>query len=130
MRGLRRRLVSIAVAMLAALAASSASARDTGAAAARPNVVVILSDDQRADTLAQMPNVRNLLAAHGVTFANSFVTTSECCPSRASILTGQYAHHDGVLQNFGTTSYPAFAESSNLAVWLQDAGYETALVGK
>src|SRR5262249_27638194 len=77
-----------------------------------------------------MPNVRRLLADHGVTFTNSFVTTSECCPSRASILTGEYAHDTGVIQNFSPTSYPAFDQSSNLPVWLHDAGYETALVGK
>jgi arylsulfatase A-like enzyme len=125
-----RRAASIAVAVLAALAATTSAARDTAAAAVRPNIVVILADDQRFDTLDRMPNVRKLLAAHGVTFANSFVTTSECCPSRASILTGQYAHTDGVIQNFGPTSYPAFDQSSSVPVWLHDAGYETALVGK
>jgi arylsulfatase A-like enzyme len=119
----------VAVAALAALAAATVSARDTTAALVRPNIVVILADDQRFDTLSQMPHVRQL-AAQGVTFTNSFVTTSECCPSRASILTGEYAHTDGVLQNFGPTSYPNFDESNNLAVWLHDAGYQTALVGK
>jgi arylsulfatase A-like enzyme len=58
------------------------------------------------------------------------VTTSECCPSRASILCGQYAHTTGVVQNFGPASYPRFYEKSNLATWLHDGGYTTALVGK
>jgi arylsulfatase A-like enzyme len=100
------------------------------AAPARPNVVVILADDARFDSLDRMPNVLRLIAARGVTFRNAFVTTSECCPSRASILCGQYAHRTGVIQNFGPSSYPHFYERSNLAVWLHDAGYETALVGK
>jgi N-acetylglucosamine-6-sulfatase len=77
-----------------------------------------------------MKNVQRLLAKHGVTFTNAFVTTSECCPSRATILTGLYSHNTGVLQNFGPTSYPAFRDRSTLPVWLSGAGYETALVGK
>jgi arylsulfatase A-like enzyme len=125
-----RRGASLAVAALATLVAATASARDVAAQPPRPNIVVILSDDQRWDTLDRMPNVERLIAAHGVTFANSFVTTSECCPSRASILTGEYSHHTGVVSNFGPDSYPRFDESSNLAVWLHAAGYETALVGK
>jgi arylsulfatase A-like enzyme len=95
-----------------------------------PNIVVILVDDQRFDTLDRMREVRRLIASHGVTFTNAFVTTSECCPSRASILSGQYSHRTGVLQNFGPAGYPAFNERSNLAVWLRRAGYQTALVGK
>ncbi len=96
----------------------------------RLNIVLILSDDQRADSLSVMPQVRHLLGDEGVTFDNFHVTTSDCCPSRASILTGQYSHHTGVTDNFGLHSYPSFDERSNLAVWLHRAGYETALVGK
>jgi N-acetylglucosamine-6-sulfatase len=91
---------------------------------------VILADDARFNALRWMPNVRRLLARHGTTFPNMFVTTSQCCPSRASILTGQYAHTTGVVQNFGSASYPQFDESSNLATWLHRSGYDTALVGK
>ncbi len=64
------------------------------------NVVVILSDDERYDGTPVMKNVQTLLASHGVTFTDMHVTTSLCAPSRASILTGQYAHHTGVVQNF------------------------------
>ncbi len=99
------------------------AARGAGPAVTRPNIVVILSDDQRWDTLGRMKNVERLLAAHGVTFTNAFVTTSVCCPSRATILTGQYSHDTGVLQNFGPASYPAFRDSSTLPVWLSAAGY-------
>lgn len=77
-----------------------------------------------------MANVQRLLAAHGVSFTDFHVTTSMCGPSRASILSGRYSHHTGVLTNFGQHSYPAFNQRSNLAVWLHAAGYRTALIGK
>jgi arylsulfatase A-like enzyme len=108
-------------------------ARSKAAADQRLNVVVILSDDERSDGTAVMKNARTLLADHGVTFTDAHVTTSICGPSRASILTGQYAHHTGVTDNFGPHSYPAFRageESDDLAVWMHKAGYETGLVGK
>ena len=101
-----------------------------GSAGDRLNVVLIVSDDQRAGTDGVMPTVERLLGGDGVTFSNFHVTTSECCPSRASILLGEYSHNTGVTDNFGRHSYPAFNEQSNLAVWLHDAGYGTALVGK
>jgi arylsulfatase A-like enzyme len=97
---------------------------------AQPNIVLILTDDERFDTLSRMPNVERLLASHGVTFTNAFVTTSECCPSRASILSGQYSHDTGVLQNFGPAGYKSFDEHSSVATWLHRAGYDTSLVGK
>ena len=92
---------------------------------------MILSDDERSDGTPVMRNTQSLLADHGVTFTDMHVTTSMCGPSRASILTGQYGHHTGVLENFGPHSFPAFTEESNdLGVWMHHAGYETALVGK
>jgi arylsulfatase A-like enzyme len=101
----------------------------------RTNVVVILTDDQRWDTLWAMPNVQKLLVRHGMTFRNSFVSDSLCCPSRASILTGNYAHTTGVYDNhppYGGA--PAFRkhgdERSTIATWLHAAGYDTGLFGK
>ena len=104
--------------------------RADSAVARRLNVVFILSDDERVQGNAVMRDVARLLAAHGVTFSNFDVTTSQCGPSRASILTGQYSHHTGVTDNFGPHGYPAFRPDSDLAIWLHHAGYETALVGK
>ncbi len=126
------RLLALTVPLTAALAFAATIG---GGAHAQPfptrlNVVVILSDDQRSDVTRAMPNVERLLAAKGVTFTNAFVTTSECCPSRAGILTGQYSHHNGVVQNFGRANFDHFDQASNLAVWLHNAGYDTALVGK
>jgi N-acetylglucosamine-6-sulfatase len=118
----------------AALGAVEAGDGDRDAAAATPastrlNVVMIVSDDERVAGNSVMRDVQ-ALGRHGVTFANYHVTTSECGPSRASILLGQYAHHTGVLTNFGRHSYPAFRDASDLPVWLHAAGYRTALVGK
>ena len=100
----------------------------------RPNVVVIETDDQTAAEISVMSNVKTLIADQGVTFANSFVNFSLCCPSRATFLTGQYAHNHGVLSNGGAHGgYPTFEQahaSNNLAVWLRRAGYRTALIGK
>jgi arylsulfatase A-like enzyme len=99
--------------------------------AKRPNIVFVLSDDQRADTLGAMPNLQKELVAHGVTFANSFVPTSLCCPSRASILTGKYAHSTGVYLNIGPHGgFRAFNDSHTIATALHSAGYTTGLFGK
>ena len=123
-------------AVAASLSLTLGIARDSSSAAAAPggtprlNVVVIVSDDERFDANRRMRNVQLLLGREGVTFDRYYTTTSECCPSRASILTGQYPHHTGVVANFGPAGYPSFDESSTLATWLHDAGYTTALVGK
>lgn len=93
----------------------------------QPNILVIYTDDQRSNTFDAMPGVQSRIAADGVTFTNSFVTTPLCCPSRATFLTGLYAHNHGVLINrFSTQILDA---TSTLATWL-DPTYETAFVGK
>ena len=101
------------------------------AAAAQPNIVFILTDDQRWDTLRYMPTVQSELVGRGVTFANGFVTNPLCCPSRASILTGAYSHTTGVYKN-GSRGLREFHdnETSTIATWLDAAGYQTAYVGK
>src|SRR5947209_7982190 len=90
----------------AILLAATISAQE----ARRPNVVFVLTDDQRWDTISlnersqvKTPNI-DRLGREGVYFRNSFCTTSLCSPSRASILSGLYAHSHGVLNNF--TEYP------------------------
>ena len=104
----------------------------TPARAGRPNVLFILCDDLRPDAMScygskhvQTPHI-DALASDGVRFANSFCTTSLCSPSRASILTGLYAHRHGVRDNF--TELP-----TNLPHWpsrLHESGYSTAYIGK
>lgn len=98
------------------------------------NVVLIVSDDHRFDFMGFMPQAPRFLetpnldrlASEGAHLANAFVSTSLCSPSRASILTGQYMHHHRVVDNQrpvpkGTVFFPRL---------LQQAGYETAFVGK
>ncbi|HLX19099.1 MAG TPA: sulfatase [Gaiellaceae bacterium] len=121
---MRRAAVLLVFAVLAAIGAGRASA------AHRLNVVFIVSDDENISGNAVMKDVNRLIAKHGVTFDNFRVTTSECGPSRASILSGQYSHHTGVTDNFGLHGYPSFDAETALPVWLHDAGYQTALVGK
>jgi len=102
------------------------------ATAARPNVLFVLCDDIRHDALGiaghpylKTPHIDEL-ANEGVWFKNTFCTTSLCSPSRASILSGLYAHTHGVVNNF--TEYPT--EMVSFPLHLQRHGYETAYIGK
>ena len=117
--------VALALAVLAA-AVPAAQAQTP-----RPNVLILETDDQTVESMRVMANVQRLLAAEGTTFANSFVANSLCCPSRSTLLTGQYSHNNGVFSNqFPSGGYYKLDSSNTLAVWLQRAGYHTALVGK
>jgi arylsulfatase A-like enzyme len=111
-------------------AATSSAAPSPGAAATRPNVVVIMADDMRVDDLRWMPSTRRLLGGQGVTFRNSFSPYPLCCPARASFLTGQYAHNHRVWATQYPSGFHAFDDRSTLPVWLQDSGYLTGFVGK
>lgn len=97
----------------------------------RPNIVFIITDDQRFDTMQYMPLTSALLGNSSIKFTNAFVSTSLCCPSRATIFTGRYAHNTGIYftsaPNGGAIS---FNDASTIATWLQDTGYRTALLGK
>lgn len=97
----------------------------------RPNIIVILTDDQPYHTVAYMPTVTNELAPKGVNFTNGFVTTPLCCPSRVSILTGEYVHNHEVFTNsMPTGGAEKFDDSSSIATWMKEAGYRTAYFGK
>jgi N-acetylglucosamine-6-sulfatase len=117
-------------ALLAVLAAGLAIA--PAAAAQKPNVIVVTTDDQRASDIRVMPEVRRLIGGAGTTFQRSYVNYPLCCPSRATFLTGQYAHNHGVLWNFFPQGgfYAFRNQRETLPVWLQRAGYHTALMGK
>ena len=105
----------------------------TAALKNKPNIIFILTDDQRYDAMScaghpwlKTPNM-DRLANEGVLFRNAFVTTSLCSPSRGSFLTGCYAHTHEVFRNSGkdpNSSYPTFPQL------LQMGGYETAFIGK
>jgi N-acetylglucosamine-6-sulfatase len=99
----------------------------------RPNILLILTDDQPAKTLAEMPKLREGLMDKGVTFKQGFVTDPLCCPSRATILTGEYAHNHGVRTNsFPGGGAEKFREldGDTIATRLKEAGYSTAYFGK
>lgn len=145
--GRRTKVVALAVLLGAAAALVLAVINATGggeaprhranvvvAATKRTNIIVILTDDQRTETLASMPNVQKLLVKHGVSFANSFVSDSLCCPSRASILTGNYAHTTRVYDNHpphgGAPAFRQHDATSTIATWLNKDGYDTGLFGK
>ena len=101
----------------------------------KPNVIMILTDDLDAASISRMPNLKSLLIEQGTTFENAFVTDPLCCPSRATILRGQYAHNHAILgnepPNGGFEKFRSLGrQNSTVATWMQDAGYRTVLVGK
>ena len=114
--------------------ASSASAAGGGAGrrVVRPNIVLVMTDDQRLDDLRWMPRTRHLIGDEGVTFSEGISPNPLCCPARASFLTGQLSHNNGVWTNYGPHGgYPALRRPHDvLPVWLRHAGYRTAMVGK
>lgn len=118
--------------ILAFFATALASLPAAGAdSAPRPNIIFIIIDDLRWDEMdysfVKVPNIQRI-AREGVRFRNAFVTTPLCSPSRASYLTGQYAHKHGITDN--TDHSPRSYELMTFPRLLHDAGYETAFLGK
>lgn len=103
-----------------------------GAPPVRPNVILILTDDQRWDSLQEMPIIRDRLMPQSIVFNNAFATTPLCCPSRASILTGLYAFRHGVLTNGGPLGGAGnFNDARTLATELKrQTNYATGYIGK
>lgn len=97
----------------------------------RPNIILIITDDQPDHTVAYMPALANELVPNGVNFTNGFVTTPLCCPSRVSILTGEFAHDHQVYTNtMPSGGAEKFDDTASIATWMKDAGYRTAYYGK
>jgi N-acetylglucosamine-6-sulfatase len=97
----------------------------------KPNVLVLLTDDQTIESMRVMAGVRAELGASGTTFVRSFVSNPLCCPSRATLYTGQYTHNHGVIGNRPPEGgYGRLDKSEWLPVWLQRAGYHTVHIGK
>jgi N-acetylglucosamine-6-sulfatase len=132
------------LALLCLVAGRSSHSIATAALPEQPSFVVIQTDDQTLDglyasfgepRLQAMPNTLNLIAKRGMAFNDYYVSYPLCCPSRVSLLTGRYAHNNGVKGNvqpnggyFGYSFRAAYTH--NLPVWLQNAGYRTIHVGK
>jgi arylsulfatase A-like enzyme len=103
------------------------SARDD----APRGAIVIMTDDQTLASLATMPATQRWLGEGGVTFDHAISSLPLCCPARASLLTGQYAHNHGVTDNVPPDGgIQALDPASTLPVWLQGAGVATAHLGK
>jgi N-acetylglucosamine-6-sulfatase len=102
----------------------------------RPNILFVLTDDQRWDELEYMPQLQERVIGKGVTFSHGVVSNPLCCPSRSTILTGQYSGTNGVWNNNARTQggWPTFYangdESHTIAVALHDADYHTGMIGK
>jgi N-acetylglucosamine-6-sulfatase len=134
-----RRTVTLSVAVVLAVLLVSgvwgSAAGEVEGATAKPNIVFILADDMRKDDLKYMPKTRAVLGDKGMTFSNAFVSNALCCPTRATIMRGQYAHNTGVWSNKGSSGgLRAYRnngnEKDNVATRLDAAGYRTGLFGK
>ncbi len=108
-----------------------------------PNIVFLLTDDQdvTANSLDYMPRLNKLMREEGMEFLNYFVSTALCCPSRATIIRGQFCHNTKIYDNgdLNNSTYLSGAfvkfvkegmENSTIATQLKEVGYETFLIGK
>lgn len=120
--------ISLCLSFIAGLGGPSRPDAARAADQSPPNVLLIVTDDQRAfGTLEYMPQLMKRIGARGVRFPNAYATTPQCCPSRASIMTGQYAHNHGVRTNRQGENLD---HSTTIQRHLSEAGYRTGLVGK
>ena len=121
-------------ALLVPLGAGTAKTADAGVATTiQPNFVVVMTDDQGPGMMRALPAVRRLIGDRGATFTNAIASYPLCCPSRATLLTGEYAHNHGTLGNGPRSGggYQALIDPGRtIAAWLRAAGYETAFAGK
>jgi arylsulfatase A-like enzyme len=102
--------------------------------APRPNFVFVMTDDLDERSMEDLDGITEVMGTNGTTFKNAYVTYSLCCPSRATILTGQYPHNHDIIGNGlpegGEEKFRLGPDQSTIATWLHDAGYRTKLVGK
>jgi N-acetylglucosamine-6-sulfatase len=101
----------------------------------KPNIILILSDDEDTKIHAFMPKTKALLEDQGLTLSNYFVTYALCCPSRSSILRGQYPHNTKVEGNMLPQGgfqkfFQQGLEANTIGTWLEGAGYRTVFAGK
>ena len=122
--------LAVAAAILV-VALSVSEPPSAGAGPALPNVVIIQTDDQTYESMEFMPKTRALIGDEGATFQNHYANWPLCCPSRATMQTGQYSHNHGVRGNNPPAGgYASFDVNNTLALWLQARGYVTAHIGK
>ena len=124
----------LALAALTTLASPAGAPDQAHAQSGRPNIIVLLTDDQEPASLRVMKTVRKEMKRKGTTMSRFYTNFPLCCPSRATMLTGQYAHNHQVLSNKAPDGgYGVFNErhgDNYLPLWLKQAGYRTGYVGK
>ena len=130
-------IAALATALLLVLGATviGGSTPKIHAAAGKPNILFVLTDDLDTGEMSSLPEVNALVAKHGVTFDENYVSDSLCCPSRTSLLRVQFAHNTGVRSNGGAnggfdTAHRLGVEADTIATRLQARGYRTGLFGK
>ena len=107
----------------------------TAIAAERPNIVFVLTDDLDNRSMRYLDGLRDVMANNGTTFNKAYVSDAVCCPSRATILRGQYPHNHGIRGNVAPLGgedkfHDTLKDRSTVATWLDAAGYQTKFVGK
>ena len=133
-KGIMRKVLGLVISVVVVLLAAGCDG-EVQKRPQMPNILFILTDDldDGSESIAHMENLRSLITNRGMTLENAYVTQSLCCPSRASILRGQYPHNTGVTSN-REEDYADFVssgrEASTFATWIHDAGYQTAYFGK
>ena len=124
-------IIAGAALLLGAAACGGQGEQATPTTSQTPNLVVITTDDQTLESLRVMTRTSKLFSEQGTTFTNAVVSFPVCCPSRATWLTGRYAHNHGVRDNVAPLGgVQAFDDSDTVATQLANAGYRTAFVGK
>jgi N-acetylglucosamine-6-sulfatase len=129
-------LASMALGLMLLSGIPGSAPRIAQAIPAKPNFVFIIADDMRKDDLKYMPQTRSLIEAKGMSFTRAYVSNATCCPARATIMRGQYAHNTGVWRAVsgpegGWEAYwTKGLEKDNVATRLGAAGYRTGLFGK
>jgi N-acetylglucosamine-6-sulfatase len=133
-----RLLASVATAVLLAgvvVMLTVIGSMRSAVAAERPNIVFVLTDDLDINSLRYLDGLRNAMSENGTTFSRSYVSDAVCCPSRATILRGQYPHNHGIRGNVGPAGghdkfRDTMKDQSTAATWLNRAGYQTKFIGK
>jgi arylsulfatase A-like enzyme len=120
---------SLALVMLAQVAVKPGERAHAQVLGKKPNILIILTDDQRADgaSMAVMPKTKQVFKRNGIFYPNAVATTPLCCPSRASIFSGKYVHNHGVHNN---NDAPNFNAENSMQRLLSENGYQTAASGK
>jgi arylsulfatase A-like enzyme len=121
----------LALVLVSVLTGAATQPTRQASAPLKPNILLVLTDDQRFDELDHMAALQTELLDKGVRFDDGIISDPLCCPSRASILTGTYSHTNGVYTNVNQTGgFKHFRDATTIATTLHEAGYRTGLIGK